>query len=155
MRIRDILNQEAIQIQLDSSDKHEVIEKLVDIVSRANTLSNVDKLLDAVIERESLMSTGVGKGVAIPHGKSEYINQLVAGFAVLHKGVDFGAPDGIPVKIVILMIASAQDTGPHIRALAHISRILQAESLREKLLLARSAKEIMDLLEEREEEIGS
>ena len=155
MRIKDILKLESIQYQLDVSDKHKAIEKLLEIVSIANQLSDSDKLLDAVVEREALMSTGVGKGVAIPHGKSEYIKQLVAGFGLLKRGVDFGAPDGIPVRIVILMIASSQDTGPHIRALAHISRILQAESVREKLLHAESSEEIMEILEEREEEIGS
>lgn len=153
MKFRDFLKLEGIQSQIAAKDKRDLIEKMVDILSSTNKLSFRGQILTAVLEREALMSTGVGKGVAIPHGKVDCINQVMGCLAIIKPSIDFGSPDGLPVEIVILLMASTKETGPHIRALAHISRVLQDEDVRLALLNAKTPKDILDVLEEKEKEV--
>lgn len=153
MKFRDFLKAESIRIRPTVSTKQEVIQNLVDVLAGSYKLLNREELLNAVLEREALMSTGVGKGVAIPHGKADSVSDVIGSLAVLEPGVDFGAPDGIPAQIIILLMASAKETGPHIRALAHISRVLQDDKVREGLIKTKSPKEIFEILDQKEEEL--
>ena len=153
VKFRDFLKSEGIRIQMSASSKKDVIEKLVEVLVSSHNLVQRDEILTAVLEREALMSTGVGKSVAIPHGKVECVKDVTGCLAILNPGIDFGAPDEIPVRIVILLVASVKETGPHIRALAHISRVLQDGNVRDGLIQAKNAKEIMDVLERKEKEV--
>jgi len=153
MRFRDFLKQEAIKFQNGENHKKDVIEKLVDVLGAVYKLSDKDPILKSVFERESLMSTGVGKGVAIPHGKVDAINEVVGSMLILNPGVEFGSPDEMPVQIAILLVASSKETGPHIRALAHISRVLQDEKVRQDIIRSKTAKEILDILDRKEKEL--
>ena len=153
MRFSDFLKPDSIRLQLKASNKQEVIEKLVDVLVNTYKLTHGQEILNSVLERESLMSTGVGKGVAIPHGKVDAVHDVVGSLAILNPGVDFGSPDGIPVQIAILLMASTKETGPHIRALAHISRVLQDEKIREALIKVKNAKEIFEILDRKEKEL--
>lgn len=153
MRFRDFLKPEAIQFQNGEHGKNSVIEKLVDILGTVYELPAKEVVLKSVLDRESLMSTGVGKGVAIPHGKVDAINEVIASMLILNPGVEFGSPDEIPVRIVILLVASSRETGPHIRALAHISRVLQDEKVRETIIRSKTVKEILDALDRKEKEL--
>jgi mannitol/fructose-specific phosphotransferase system IIA component (Ntr-type) len=153
MRFRDFLKMEAIKFQIGQSNKRSVIEKLVDDLKTVYKLPDKDPILKSVLERESLMSTGVGKGVAIPHGKVDAINEVLGSMLIINPGVEFGSPDEIPVQIAILLVASSKETGPHIRALAHISRVLQDEKVREEIVHSKTAKEILDILDRKEKEL--
>lgn len=153
MKFKDFLKLDGIRVPLSAADKKSAIEKLIDILVDAYKLNNRQAILTSVFEREALMSTGIGKGVAIPHGKVNGVEEVMGSLAILNPGVEFGSPDGLPVQIVILLVASTKETGPHIRALAHISRILQDENLRLSLLNARNSKEVMEILEKKEKEL--
>ena len=152
-QFRDFLKPDAIRISVSASDKKAVIETLVDLLVNSHKLSHRQDILNSVLEREELMSTGVGKGVAIPHGKTDVVQKVLASLVVLHPGVEFGSPDEVPVRVAILLVASSKETGPHIRALAHISRVLQDEHVREQLISGKSAKEILEILERKEKEL--
>jgi fructose-specific phosphotransferase system IIA component len=153
MRFSDFLKPESIRFHLKAANKQEVIEKLVDVLVNTYKLTQRQEILNSVLERESLMSTGVGKGVAIPHGKVDAVREVIGSLAILNPGVDFGSPDGLPVQIVILLMASTKETGPHIRALAHISRVLQDKEIREILIHAKNPKEVFDILDRKEKEL--
>ncbi|MBI1871043.1 MAG: PTS sugar transporter subunit IIA [Chlamydiae bacterium] len=153
MRFRDFLKLEGIKIHLKAIDKKEVIEKLVDTLVETYHLNNRQEVLTSVLEREALMSTGVGKGVAIPHGKVDSVQEVIGSMVILDSGVDFEAPDGAPVEMAILLVASAKETGPHIRALAHISRVLQDEKVRQGLVSSLQPKEVFEILERKEKEL--
>lgn len=152
MKFREFLKIEAVRIPLVVRGKQDLIEKMIDVLVTAHKLNHRDQILTAVLERESLMSTGVGKGVAIPHGKVDGVNDVMGSFALITPATDFGSPDGEPVQIAILLIASTKETGPHIRALAHISRVLQDEEVRSGLLMCKSSKDVFDVLEKKEKE---
>lgn len=153
MKFRDFLRPEAIRIHMSAADKQGLIEKLVDLMAGVYKLGKPDDILKAVMERESLMSTGVGKGVALPHGKSDSVRELVGCLATVEPGVDFSSPDESPVRIAILLVAPSHETGPHIRALAHISRVLQDDSIRDLLILSKSPKEIFEILDRKEKDL--
>jgi len=152
MKFRDFLKPEAIRIHLRAVNKQEVIEKLVDVLVSTYRLTHRQEILNAILEREALMSTGVGKGVGIPHGKVDRVQEVIGSLAILSPGVEFGSPDGLPVQIAILLVASTKETGPHIRALALISRMLQDEKIREGLIQAESPKQVFDILDHKEQE---
>ena len=152
MKFRDFLKPEGVYISVSATDKRNTLETLINILVETYQLNNRQEMLDAVLEREALMSTGVGKGVAIPHGKVNAVQEVIGSLAILNPGVDFSSPDGVPVQIAILLVASIKETGPHIRALAHISRVLQDENVRLSLLNARSPKDVLEILERKEKE---
>ncbi|MBI1884014.1 MAG: PTS sugar transporter subunit IIA [Chlamydiae bacterium] len=153
MKFKDFLKSEAIQVGIKSLNKKDVIEKLVDILVGTYRLSSRQEILNSVLEREALMSTGVGKGLAIPHGKVDAVQEVIGSMVILSPGVDFGSPDEMPVEIAILLMASTKETGPHIRTLAHISRVLQDDELRENLIKAKTPREIFDWLDKKEKEL--
>lgn len=150
MKFSDFLKPESIQIHLKASNKEEVIRSLVNLAARSCHFEKPEEILKVVLDREALMSTGVGKGVAIPHGKADCVLEVGGGLVILDEGVDFDSPDGLPVRIAILLLSSTKETGPHIRALAHISRAFQDEKVREGLLQAKSSKEALDVLLQKE-----
>jgi len=98
------------------------------------------------MEREKKMSTGLEKGVALPHGKCEAVKELVAAIALKHEGVDFGCLDGQPAKIFIMTLSPLNRSGPHIQFLAEITRLLKNKEKREKILQAQSEEEVLEIL---------
>ncbi len=150
MKFLDFLKPESIRIHMKAANKEEIIRTLVNLAVTTCRFAQPQEILKAVQDREALMSTGVGKGVAIPHGKADCVSELGGALVILDSGVDFGSPDGLPVRIAILLLSSTKETGPHIRALAHISRALQDEKIREGLLQAKSVREVLDVLAQKE-----
>ena len=150
MRLADLLSEEVIKIPLENTEKEKVIEELIDLLVAAGKVKNKTAVLKAVMEREKVMSTGVGDGVAIPHGKAEGVEDVVAAFGVAQKDIDFRSIDEKPVRLVFLLVAPPNATGPHLKALSRVSRLLNKKEFREQLLRAKTAAEVLDLIHEEE-----
>jgi mannitol/fructose-specific phosphotransferase system IIA component (Ntr-type) len=125
MKIIDFLSKKAITADLKSAKKDEVLREIVDMLIAAGDIdkANRTKVIDALMERVSLGSTAIGQGIAIPHAKTDAVSKLVGAFALSRKGVDFDSLDGEPVYIFFLLLAAQDSAGPHLKALARISRL--------------------------------
>ena len=148
MKIMEFLSKKAITANLKASDKEGVIRELVDLLAKADEIKNKEDLVKALLTRESLGSTGIGQGIGIPHAKSSNAKHLVAAFGLSQKGVNFDSLDGDPVYIFFLLIAPEESAGPHLKALARISRMLKDKYFRELLRKAKDDKEIVHIIQE-------
>lgn len=148
MKIMDFLKEKTISARLKSSEKRGVIEELIDTLVKAGEIENKEEMLNALLDREKLGSTGIGEGVAIPHAKSDVVKEVVAAFGLSPQGVEFDSLDGKPAYLFFLLVAPADSTGPHLKALARLSRILKDKSFREALKKAKTKEEILGLIRE-------
>ena len=159
MKITDILVREASILDLESTRKDDLLAELAAKLAHAQSsgeasdvagLVGIDeaKLLEVLRDREALQSTGIGEGVAIPHGKMAGLERLVATFARSSTGVDFDSIDGQPTQLFFLLVVPEQSGGQHLKALARISRFFRDASFREKLLAASDLDEIFRAIEE-------
>ncbi len=148
----DFLNEQAVSTALKSTSKNEVIKELVTLMERAHGIKSGGEILKRVTEREAMMSTGIGNGVAIPHGKAKSINKLLASCGIATQGIEFQAVDQQPVTLFILLVSPEECRGPHVRALANISRLLREASVRESLKKAPTAQNFLGVLKEAEAE---
>lgn len=149
MKILDVLQKEAIVSNLKSRDKKGVVAELAAPVSRIAGL-DPDELVRILMERERLGSTGIGGGIAIPHGKIK-AGSLTVGFGLSRMGVDFESVDGRPAHIFFLLITPENSTGLHLKLLARISRTLKNEPFKERLLNASGADEIFNIIKDEDE----
>jgi len=133
MKLSDLINVKAVSTSLKSGTKEEVIKELVGILEHAHGLKTGKEILRNVAEREAVMSTVIGHGVAIPHCKAKSIGSPMASCGVSHKGIDFKSTDGENVTLFVLLVSPEEQGGPHVQALANISRLLKEESVRELL----------------------
>ena len=148
MKIMEFLSKKAVTVNLKSDDKEGVIRELVDLLAKADEIKGKEDLVKSLMTRESLGSTGIGQGIGIPHGKSSKVKELVAAFGLSQKGVNFDSLDGEPVYIFFLLIAPEESAGPHLKALARISRMLKDKLFREMLKKAKDEKEILRIIQE-------
>ncbi len=148
MKIMDFLNENAVCANVKATTKDEVIEELLELLLKAHVIKDKKKLIKILLDREALGSTGIGQGVAIPHGKSSSVKQLVAAFGISEKGVDFDSLDGEKVYIFFLLVAPEDSAGPHLKALARISRLLKDRYFRDTLKLAKDEKTLLKILKE-------
>jgi len=149
MKILDFLNPKAISADLKSKNKKEVIKELLDllIASGAIKKNNKDGIFKSLLEREALGSTGIGQNIGIPHGKTVLTKKLVAAFGISKNGVNFDSLDGEPAHIFFLLLAPQDSAGPHLKALARISKLLKDRYFRDQLIAAASAKDIIKTIE--------
>ncbi len=156
MKITDFLCKGAVTSDLKAATKSEVIQEMVASLIDAGAIDkkNKNKIIDILIARESLGSTAIGQGIAIPHGKSESVDKLVATLAVSKKGVNFDSLDGEPAFIFFLLIAPADSAGPHLKALARVSRLLKDKFFRDSLKNTKSPKDIIELISQEDSRIG-
>ncbi len=150
MKLSDLLNEKAIDPSLKSTQKDEVIQELVSLLEKAHGVNSGGEILKRVAEREAMMSTGIGNGVAIPHGKAKSISSLYAACGIAADGVEFQSVDKAPVKLFILLVSPEEFRGPHVRALANISRLLKEEVVREQLKKCQTAGEFLRILKQAE-----
>ncbi|MBN1872158.1 MAG: PTS sugar transporter subunit IIA [Candidatus Omnitrophica bacterium] len=147
MKIMDFLNKKAVIANLKATDKEGVIKELVESLMRAGVIkSKKEEIVKILMAREALGSTGIGQGVGIPHGKTPYIKTLVAAFGLAKEGVDFESLDGEPTHIFFLLLAPEDSAGPHLKALARISRLLKDKYIREMLKGAGGEKDIIRII---------
>ena len=154
MSLVEQLSKGRICIGISGGSKAEILRKMIDVLVDQKVVTDPARLLEDFMERESKGSTGIGNGIAIPHVRSDQVEVLEYMFANSGEGVDFESLDGEPVHILFLMVAPAGSHGIHIKALARISRILNDEVLRSRLRKASSPEEVLELIAEREEELG-
>ncbi len=152
MMLTQILQPNCVKVPVENTDKKAVITELVDLVNEHTTglISDKKTVLDAVLQREDARSTGIGSGIAIPHGKSTAVKELVMALGIAETPIEFGSVDGQPVKIIILLLSPSDQTGPHIQALAKISRLMLDNGFKEKLEQSTSAEEVYNLISKRE-----
>lgn len=146
MDVENVLKRSCICIHLESDTKQGIIEEMIDMLVATGRLKDRESALRAVLEREKKMSTGMQFGVALPHGKTGSVDELVTAFALKKEGVDFESLDGQPARIFVMTVSSTLRTGPHIRYLSEISKLLTRPSVRRKLLEAESEEEIVKIL---------
>ncbi len=153
MKIVELLNKKALSIDLESRNKDEVLSELVDLTVSSESVKNSEKneTLKRLKEREILGSTGIGKGVAIPHAKCPKVKKMTAAFGISKNGIDFRSLDGELTHIFFLLIAPGETPGPHLKTLARISRLLDDRFVRERLRSAESAQEILKIIGEEEQ----
>ena len=148
MKITDILKKEHIIANLAFNNKESVLEEFSDFLAKKGAIQNKEALLIALIEREKLGSTGIGENVAIPHAKLDNIDTITTLFARSKKGIEFESLDKKPAHFICLVIAPANSTGLHLKALARISRLLKNQALREAILYATEVDQIYSILTE-------
>lgn len=155
MKICDILRLNKIVPSLKSKSKKDVINELVDLFADDDRVTDLEKVRVSVWEREKIMSTGVGKGFAIPHVKTDAVDEIVAAFGKLSSPIDFEALDNKPVNLIFLLIGKENLVGPHIKLLSRISRMMNNDKFRNKLSEADSAEDIYKLICEEEEKFDN
>ena len=143
MRLSQILNPNAISLRLRSNTKREVLVELVDLLESGHGFSSQGEILDRVLRREAMMSTGLLPGAAIPHGKARSVDRMAAACGLSPEGVDFESEDGQPTHLFVLLVSPENATTPHVRLLANISRLLKEDSVRKALFEARSPEEFL------------
>jgi PTS system nitrogen regulatory IIA component len=143
MKIRSVLNPALVTTSLKSSTKDGIIGELLDILVAEKKISDKQKVLKDVMEREKKMSTGIQHGVAIPHAKTTAVKELVACIGLKPEGVDFDSLDGEPSRIFIMTLSPVDRVGPHVQFLAEISTIIKTQESRTRLLQAKSAQEVL------------
>lgn len=150
MRLTDILQPDCIRVPLRAADKRAAIDELADLLAARGMISDAAELKAAVWQRESTRTTGIGHGIGIPHGKSKACRKLCMAVGITERPLEFGAIDGKPVELIILIASPMDQTGPHIQALAHISRMLTDEILRGRIKTAKDAAQLHRLIEQYE-----
>jgi len=151
MKLMDFLIPEAIEPNIKSNNKTDAIKELAALLKSTGTIADDEPVAKVVLEREELGSTGIGEGIAVPHGKSDAVDNVVAAFGRSEKGIDFKSEaDNIPVHLVFLLVAPIGSSGPHLLALARISRLLKSKDFHERLLKAKSKSEILEIFKSEE-----
>ncbi|MDP3581789.1 MAG: PTS sugar transporter subunit IIA [Ignavibacteria bacterium] len=152
MKICEILKIEMIIPSMKCTTKEEAISELIDLFKNDDRVKDTESIRNSVLEREKIMSTGVGKGFAIPHAKTNSVNEIIAAFGKIDNPIDFQALDDQPVNLVFLLVGKENLVGPHIKLLSRISRMMNLEDFRESLAKATTAQEIYNLFETEEKQ---
>ena len=146
MKIEEILKKESVIADLLGDNKVKVIKEMTQCLKKNNFIRNDQALFETLMEREKLGSTGIGENVAIPHGKSDEVTQIITVLARSKKGVEFESLDQKPVHFVCMVIAPAHSTGQHLKVLARVSRIFKNQGIREEILKAGNSDAIYSIL---------
>ena len=152
MTLTQVLQTNCVKVPVEGRDKEAVITELIDLLEASGALMDRDVALEAVLTRERIQSTGTGAGIAIPHGKCNAVKEVVMAIGIAREPIEFESVDGQPVKILFLLVSPADQTGPHIQALAAISKLMVNEQLRHKLGQADCTDDVHKLLSAPESE---
>ncbi|VAX17205.1 hypothetical protein MNBD_IGNAVI01-148 [hydrothermal vent metagenome] len=153
MNVTDILNKKRIITEFKSTSKEDVLNEMIDALRENENVIDLEKVRQVVLEREKIMSTGIGNGFAIPHGKTDGVKEIVAVFAKLKEPIDFDSVDGKPVNMIFLMVGREDAVSDHIKMLSRISRIMNKEEIHNKLMQAETADEILEIFEQEEKNL--
>ncbi len=150
MRLTDVLKPENIKVPLTATVKTEAIGELVSLLAANGAITDAKKVLDSVLDREATRTTGIGNGLAIPHGKCAGTRDLVMAIGRAAAPIEFGAIDGRPVTLIWLLTSPPDKTGPHIHALARISRLMTIDKFRQALNAAQTGQDVYDIIVKQE-----
>jgi mannitol/fructose-specific phosphotransferase system IIA component (Ntr-type) len=153
MRIRDLLNDDNVVVSLNGRKKSAVISSMLDLLADNPDVVDPAGVKSAVLAREELMSTGVGKGLALPHAKTTGVQKTIAALAVTSRPIEFDAADGEPVRIVFLLVGPPDAKSNHVRILSRISRLMNREEVRSGVLACESPRELLDLIDRYEKQL--
>jgi len=151
VRLSDYMRDSLIFLDLDAEEKTTAITKTVDLMKDTKAITDPEKFLNSVLERERLGSTAIGKGVALPHARTPHINQITIAISRLKNGIDFGAEDDEPVKLIFLLGTPLKSVSEYLNVLARLSRVIKDDKFRKKLLKAGTAVQVRSLFEEIEQ----
>ena len=154
MKLTDLMDEKMILPELAGRTKTEVLQEFADLLAGEGKVRNGREFLEVILAREALGSTGIGDGIAIPHGKLKDLQELVLAFGLSRQGVEFDAMDGKPVHLFFVLVAPEDSPGDHLKALARISRLVKNKAFRDRLLQSRSAAEIYAAIREEDEQYG-
>jgi len=146
MLLSELLEPAGVKSRLKAANKRDAVAELVALLEAAHGIDSQGEILDRVLRREAMMSTGIGNGVAIPHGKARAVDRMMAACAVSPEGVEFESVDGEPASIFILLVSPESVGTPHVKVLANISRLLKEESVRRSLREAASAEALLAVI---------
>ena len=152
MRLTDILQPDCVVVPLVASTKEQAIYALADTLVEHTPINDGVELKKAIWQREMTRTTGIGHGIGIPHGKAEGVDQLRMALGLAAEPIEFGAIDGRPVDLIILLASPVDQTGPHIQALAKISRMLTDEAFRNEIKTASSPEALYEMISQHEAE---
>ncbi len=151
LRISDYLKPEVIMMQLKQQEKIAVLKELAEYLVENKLVKDGDEFINALAKRENLESTGIGNGIAIPHARTNAVDNLILAFARSPEGVDFSAIDGKPSHLIFLIASPEHKKSEYIMALAKLSRLLRREAVRKMLMDAQSPEEILKIIQENED----
>jgi fructose-specific phosphotransferase system IIA component len=151
MKVSDLLNANFIIAELKGNEKEDTINELIDLFKDDSRVIDLERVRTAVLEREKIMSTGVGKGFAIPHGKTNAVNDILAAFGKTKRPIEYQALDNQPVHLVFLLVGKDNLVSTHIKLLSRISRMMNKDEFRAKLIESSSAEEIINIFKKEEE----
>ena len=146
MRLTELINPQAVNTRLRARTKRDAIAELVELLESAHGIDSQGEILDRVMRREAMMSTGIGNGVAIPHGKARSVDRMLAACAVAPSGIEFESVDGEPARLFILLVSPENVGAVHVRVLANISRLLKEESVRQEIVDSDNPSELLAAL---------
>ena len=154
MKITDILQPSAILLNTTFATKDAALDAMIDALASGGHITKVEEARKAVFDREKIMSTGLGKGFALPHGKTNHITETVGAFMTLKEPLDFQALDQQPVTIIFMLIGRENTVGTHLRLLSRISRLMNKDSFRASITAAEKPEQVISLFTTEEEELG-
>ena len=146
MSIGELLTEDLIDLEVKGDDKYRVIEQLLDLLVKAGKVKDKQQALQDLIEREQYLSTGLENGLAVPHAKTSAVDGLLVSFGLSREGVEFDSVDGKPAHFIFLVLSPRETSGPHIRALAQITRNFRDPEIPQRLLSARSKTEVLEII---------
>src|SRR3970040_195430 len=150
MKITDILNEKTVRVNLPGTTKEEILNAMIELGAQSSHVDDTEKMRTAIFEREKIMSTGVGSGFPIPPRKTDAVKDIVAAFAVTEQAIDYQSLDDQPVRLVFLLVGRDTMVGPHIKLLSRISRLMNKENFRHKLLQAKDVPTVLQLFRDEE-----
>jgi mannitol/fructose-specific phosphotransferase system IIA component (Ntr-type) len=153
--INQLLTPDRIRIGLSGTSKAEIIDRLIDVLDGGDAIDSLEAVREAIFEREEMMSTGVGKGLGLPHAKTDATTETVAAFATTAQPVDFGAIDNEPIRLLLLLVGPEGHKSQHIKILGRISRLVSRDVLRQRLLNAEEPEQVIAILRKGETDLRS
>ena len=152
MRITDVLAATTVAVNVSFRTKEEVLNHLVSLIDRTGMVRDRSKVYSVITEREKIMSTGIGKGFAFPHAKTDAVADTVAALVTLKEPVEYQSLDGLPVSIVFMLVGRENAVGVHLRLLSRVSRLMNSDTFRHQLLQSTSPEQVIELIAEEEEQ---
>jgi len=150
LELTEFISPQLIKLELSSIQKVDAIKELIDLLDKAGFLTDADAFLKSVLEREKVGSTGIGKGIAIPHSRTATVREVVVAVGRSKEGIEFEALDSRPVHLIFLIAAPIESGGLYLKALARLSRLLRYQEFRNELMEAKTAEEIIKIISSEE-----
>ncbi|MFW6163730.1 MAG: PTS sugar transporter subunit IIA [Planctomycetota bacterium] len=146
MKLSELLDERVIKVGLESTEKEEAFNELIEVLVRAGRVSDRQAALEAILSREAMATTGIGNGIAVPHGKSTSVKTLTAALGITRDGIDYDATDGEPVYVIFLVLAEVNNPGPHVQCLGEIARLLMVPGFTDRLRRVQGPDEALELI---------